>query len=93
MTLRSRSLSKVTFPTLWFQGLPEKEKAEMYHALMSSIVSKRLLELLEKFSSELSVNRGDYENPAWAYKQAHFNGELAAYTKIISLLRPKEQHD
>lgn len=69
-----------------------EEKAKFEGQLRTSDVAKKLAELIDGFTKELTVNRNDYDNPSWAYKQADYNGELRAYTKILQLLRPKEQN-
>lgn len=81
---------KSKYPEVWFRGLAEKQKADFDEALSSSVVSKRLSEIIEGYLRELTINRGDYDNPSWAYKQADYNGEFRAYSKILTLLRPKE---
>lgn len=82
---------KSKYPEIWFRGLNEKEKAELENALKYHQVVQRMIEIIEAFSKEVSSpSRKDYDNPSWAYKQAHFNGETIAYTKILELLRPKD---
>ena len=73
------------FAELWFRGLSEKEKAEMIQSILYSPASKRLQEIIISWEKELKMTRGDYENPSWAFKQAHENGMLEAYTKLKSL--------
>jgi len=82
------------FSELWFRDLSEKEKEEFHRTLSLSPVFKRLEEILISFEREVTeVNRKDYDTPGWSHKQAHFNGELAAYRKILNLLRPKERKE
>lgn len=78
-------------PEVMTRGLDEKQKKEMFYAISSSVLAEKLREFLDQQIRELKVSRSDYDNPAWAYKQAHYNGELQAYTKILNLLRPKAE--
>lgn len=74
-----------------FHGLSEKDKEEFINVLKYSPVIKRLIEVIESQKNELVITRGDYDNPSWAFKQAHYNGELHMAQKILSLLRPTEK--
>lgn len=89
--LRDNPTKGSEFPEIWFRGLKEKEKEDLLNALRYSPLTKRMTEIIESFIQEVSVpSRKDYDNPSWAFKQAHFNGESLAYDKILKILRPKE---
>lgn len=81
---------KKSYPEIWFRGKTQDEKAKMIALLDHSDTIERLLEILTAWENELSVTRGDYSNPSWAFKQAHENGMLEAYTKIKRLFDHKE---
>lgn len=79
------------FSEIWFRGLGQKEKEDLLNSLRYNSAFRRLSEILEGFLREVDTpTRKDYDNPSWAFKQAHYNGEVLAYTKILELLRPKE---
>lgn len=88
----SKQSKSKNYAAVWFQGLSEKEKAEMIQSLLYSPASRRLQEILESWEKELKVTRGDYENPAWAYRQAHENGMLEVYSKLKKLFDHGEQN-
>lgn len=86
-------VAKSPYPEIWFRGLTEQQKEEFNYALSSSVVTKRLSEIVRGYLDELTINRSDYDNPAWAYRQADYNGEHRAYTKILTLLDQRKQND
>lgn len=78
------------FKAIWFQGVAGKEKQDLQQSLMYSPIRERLLEIVQGFLDEVErPSRKDYDNPSWAYKQAHMNGEILAYQKILEILRPE----
>ena len=87
------SVAKSPYPEVWFRGLTEEKKKEFEYALSSSVVAKRLSEIVKGYLDELTINRNDYDNPSWAFRQADYNGEHRAYTKILSLLDQRKQND
>jgi hypothetical protein len=81
---------KKPVPVDWFRNLPEDEQEKFKELLRSShrvlgrqkkILEQRLVDLEIKEVAEAS-----YENPAWAYKQAHLNGRRAAIHDLLKLL-------
>lgn len=81
---------KKSYPEIWFRDVSPEDKEKMIALLNHSQLIDRLREILEGWENELSVSRGDYDNPSWAYKQAHENGLIEAYTKIKRLFDHKE---
>lgn len=75
--------------TIWTKHLKDEDKKDrLVKSLYSSKTSfKRLLEILQEEKSELTSNSpSDYNNSAWAYLQAHKNGQLSQIRKIEDLL-------
>ncbi|MGD9682597.1 MAG: hypothetical protein AB7W16_15525 [Candidatus Obscuribacterales bacterium] len=62
------------YPALWFQGLNEKDKKSLIATLDNSDLPKILQSILEKWRRENVMTKPQYENPSWAYLQAHQNG-------------------
>lgn len=81
---------KKSYPEIWFRGKSPEDKERMIALMNHSDLVERLLEIIGSYERELSVSRGDYNNPSWAYKQAHENGLLEAYSKIKRLFDHKE---
>lgn len=79
--------------TIWFQDLKtSKEKEDFVNTLLNS---QKVLDKLREIVYNMSIDREkvkstDYDSPSWSHKQAHFNGEQAAYQKILDLLEFKE---
>ena len=66
-------------PERWTRGLDERGKRELYASLNSSAFT-RLVEILRELDIEAAaLKEADYQNPSWAYFQAHKNGERSAY--------------
>jgi hypothetical protein len=83
---------KKQFPEIWFRGLQEKEKVELHKWLSTSHLVERLRDIVKSYEREAEIPKADYDNPAWAYKQAHHNGERHAYAKILKLLGEHEDN-
>lgn len=80
----------MAFKEIWFRGLKGKDKEEFQQLLQYSPLREKAVEIVEGLLSEVErVNRKDYDNPAWAYRQAHLNGEVLAYQKVLEILRPE----
>ena len=72
----------------WLKGLA-KDRTESVEKVIrnSHIVLTRLKEIIEEDLKELNKsNESDYENNAWAYKQAHVNGKQEYARQMLSLL-------
>jgi hypothetical protein len=81
-----------TLKTQWLQGLQGAEK-EQHARDVSNFISgpyvKQLLGILKKYEDTLDrgeINPSAYDNPNWAYRQAHINGEHHALKIIKDLL-------
>jgi len=82
---------KSKYAELWFRGLSDQNKKDLDRELALGLVSQKIEEVIDQLVREASsVKRADYSNPGWAYEQAHRNGEIAAYKKILSLFRPTQ---
>lgn len=80
------------FHDVWFRGLPEKDQEEIRKWLSTSHLVERLREIVLSFDRDAQIPPTDYDNPAWAYKQAHHNGEKHAYAKVLKLLGVHEDN-
>ena len=87
MTRTSRS-SKL--PLEWSKHLPEKERKDFEDAVRhSTLVLGRLDSLIaERLEGieQTELSKSTYENPAYAYWQAHINGRKAALKELRQLL-------
>lgn len=88
--MKSPSKEKA-FPSNWFVNLSEKDQEDLKRQLTYGLVSRRLIEIIEGLQKSGRPSRKDYDNPSWAYLQAHKNGEFLAYETILSLLRPTKE--
>lgn len=76
-------------PLAWTKGLSDKEKEDLEVQLRNSVVLRRLLLILNEKLQTLSdqeVSVQDYDDPSWAFKQAHRNGERKGLKTIRDLL-------
>lgn len=71
----------------WTKGLSE-DRAENLEKLVrnSTIVLSRLKEIIEEDLRQDKVTESDYDNPSWAYYQAHKNGKMEYARQMLSLL-------
>jgi len=73
--------------TKWGSNLKGKEK-ETFEGVIknSSMLLDRLTEIVEQQIQSLHApSKEDYDNSAWAFKQADRNGQLRAYRDILTL--------
>lgn len=73
--------------TVWTKGYKDKE-ARKKEILAYRNAFDALKEVLEK--EYVPAPPSDYENPAWAYKQAHINGQNQMLERVMSLITVKE---
>lgn len=72
--------------TEWLRGLsPQEQDRFKNNVLSSKIVLDKLIEICYNIHKSLDKVSYDYDSPAWAYKQAHVNGQKEMLEKIISL--------
>lgn len=85
MSRSSKSLSLE-----WTKGLEGKDKTDMQETIRhSTIVLTQLIRVIDdKLDSidRVEVDIHTYEDPAYAYKQAHINGKRASLEEIRRLL-------
>lgn len=86
--------------TAWTQNLSsDEEKKQFEDAVRSSKpILDRLAEILKGDQTNLTrreVSPSVYDNPNWAYRQAHANGYSACINNILTLLSLdlKEQNE
>lgn len=85
------------FKLFWFsdcQGDEEKIEERRKKLLQFSEICGIIRDVMERKLEALeSVTEKDYDNPSWAFKQAHINGEQQAYRDILTLLEfPVEEY-
>lgn len=73
------------------QSLKEKFNKDVSHYLTVPMV-QRLRDILTQKIEALERNK-DYDTQAWAYKQAHMNGQLETLDFVISLLGNYKDND
>jgi hypothetical protein len=81
----------------WTQNLQTEEEKERFKSALigAEPILKRLNELLEIKERDIDrVERSQkaYENPNWAYLQAHRNGYLTAIQAIKNLVTPDQEN-
>jgi hypothetical protein len=82
----------MSYPSIWFKGMDEKEKESFVNSLKTSPLVPKLQEILLAWVNEAQkVTQKDYDNPAWAYRQAHDNGIVQAHNSVLKLFDPKEK--
>ena len=75
----------------WIRHLKTKQEQEEFEKSLrhTTEVLSRLRTIVEEKIQSVDreeISSSSYENPAWAYKQAHANGERAGLTKVLQLL-------
>lgn len=73
---------------VWLSHIQDKEEKERFK---SSILAKqdvwdRLKEIIEDRVEAKDMRYDDYDNPSWAYKQAHANGYKEALLELYDIL-------
>ena len=76
----------------WIKHLGTEEERKEFAKSVSgaSHVLERLADIIDEKIAGLDheeMSSKSYENPSWAYKQAHINGERNGLTKIKNLLQ------
>ena len=82
----------------WFKNLKtDEEQSRFMNSLLGAKpVLERLKELLEEKEKEIELSErslASYDNPNWAYKQAHKNGSLSSLSTIKNLINLDQQKD
>lgn len=75
----------------WTDHLKTEEEKKQFRDVLSgsSLILDRLIELLKRDQEGLSkkeVSAKVYDNPNWAYRQAHANGYNACLNAYLTLL-------
>lgn len=86
--------------TAWTQNLTSEEEVRQFEAAVRSSkpILDRLADILKNDDTNLArreVSPSAYDNPNWAYRQAHANGYSACINNILTLLSLdlKEQNE
>ena len=78
----------MSIKTEWLKGVNDPKEREKEKKIIenSNFLLDKLKEICYNKLEELDhVTKIDYDNPSWACKQAHINGEKQAYRSIIEL--------
>lgn len=78
-------------PVEWSKHLKTEAERKNFEAAVrhDALVLGRLAEIIEEKLKTLDREEmlsSSYENPSWAYKQAHQNGNRAGLTQVLQLL-------
>jgi hypothetical protein len=72
----------------WVKDIRDPVEKENFKKFL--LGNEKLLDKLSKivhnYIRESEYKTTDYDSASWAYKQAHANGEKAAFEKILKLL-------
>ncbi len=80
----------------WYLGCSNEQERKARKGLLvgSSLGFDVLLALLDRERFDLlAVREGDYNDSAWAYKQAHLNGRLEELDRLSTLVRSVTDHN
>lgn len=80
--------------SVWFAGMSEPDRRSFSQTLDSNtILLDKLKEIVYNIVKEATeVTAADYNNPSWAFKQAHQNGVTAVCKKLQDVLTPKDSN-
>lgn len=74
----------------WARVLSETDQESVRELLKNKHLIDAFLRVLDRIEAEeerRDISLAAYENPAWAYMQAHTNGTKRAYNRIRSLFK------
>lgn len=80
----------------WLHGCStEQERKDRKSLILGATPALEvLLNLVEQSRAEAeAVREADYQDAAWAYKQAHLNGRLEELDKLANLIRSALDHN
>ncbi len=81
----------MAYKEIWFRGLSKEDKESLERALGNSLLATKLKEILVMWEREIPVTKGDYDSPAWPYRQAHLNGMSEILTRLNTILNPDQR--
>ena len=71
---------------VWLRGVGDRQtEIDQVLHYISLPLTQKLISLIEQKLNEVSKGP-DYDNPNWAYKQAHMNGYEQALNQVLQLL-------
>ena len=82
--------------TKWLQQLKTPAERDQFENIFknSDFLLDKLKEILYNVIKDKQKSKIiDYDNPSWAYKQAHINGYIKGLEDIIQLLEEKDNKD
>jgi hypothetical protein len=78
------------------RGKPTKLFTDgLKHSLVHDKFFEKLRQIIQQDLEVLcrtEQSNTDYNDPSWAYRQAHRNGQVASLNKIMTLISFKEDH-
>lgn len=76
-------------------GLRGEDRDKMKELILSNtILLDKLTQIVYNMQEgKRSTVLVDYDTPSWSHKQAHLNGEIAAFQKVIELLTVTDRDD
>lgn len=84
-------------PVAWTSHLKDQDKRKKFEEHVRNAVHsaawERLKELIDQkieATGKLPTKLAEYDNPAWAYKQAHLAGYVSALNFVYDLINIKE---
>lgn len=74
--------------SVWFQGLkPEEQESFKKDVLSAQKVLDKLTKIVYNRTIEVqNTPIADYDCASWSHRQAHQNGQVAAFKEILSLI-------
>lgn len=86
---------KIKYGSTWASHIQEQEAKKAFlestMLVLGSTTIDRLRDIINEGILETYEDKPhDYDNPSWAYKQAHSNGKRQALVRLLELLEIKE---
>ena len=87
-------MSNQKLDVAWVKEFTNNEEAK--EAFVSSVFSSakvltKLSQIIGEYMETLEDNErstSDFSDPNWAYKQAFRNGQMAAFKRVLNVMRP-----
>jgi len=80
----------MTLPITWVANIKDRDKQKVQLVAYQTVLEgdqtfKRLRQIIKEDLDKLETTY-DYNNPSWAYQQAHNNGIKEGLTRILKLI-------
>lgn len=73
--------------TSWLLGVDPKDKEETIKTILRGLQSPVIIKLAQIIKTKMVKQVPDYDNSAWPYLQAHYNGRNEALQEILELIK------